>query len=350
MPGPYRLNRPRSRDTAPVLTQDVLAAAREVVYRSMAPTPQYKWPLLGQELAAIGGPSEVWVKHENATPTGAFKVRGGLVYLDRLARERAHVRGVVSATRGNHGQSLAFAGRRHGVPVVIVVPENNSPEKNAAMVGFGAELIVHGADFQEAREHSVELAAERGLEAVPSYHPDLVAGVATYAAELFDVAGALDALYVPIGMGSGVNACIAMRDLLGLPTEIIGVVSERAPATALSFAAGHVVSTETADTLIDGVACRVPDPDSIAITIAGASRIVQISDEAATDAMRRCFRTTHQLPCPSGAAALAGLVQERERWSGARVGVVMTSSNVDTDVAAAVLAGATPAPRASGRS
>ena len=328
-----------------LLDDATLAAAQQVVYRAMAPTPQYPWPLLGRELAEIGGPAEVWVKHENATPTGAFKVRGGLVYVDRLVRERPHVRGIVSATRGNHGQSLAFAGRSHGVPVVIVVPHHNSPEKNAAMVGFGAELVVHGTDFQEAREFSVGLAAERGYEAVPSYHPDLVAGVATYAKELFDAAGALDVLYVPIGMGSGVNACIAVRDLLGLPTEIVGVVSERAPATALSFAAGHVVSTATADTLIDGVACRQPDPDSIAATIAGASRIVQVSDEEATDAMRRCFRTTHQLPCPSGAAALAGLVRDRERWAGARAAVVMTSSNVDTDVAAAVLAGATPAPR-----
>ena len=318
-----------------------LAQAREIVYRSMPPTPQYAWPLLAEALGA-----EVWVKHENATPTGAFKVRGGLVYVDRLVRERRHVRGIVSATRGNHGQSLAFAGRQHGLPVVIVAPRTNSPEKNASMVGFGAELILHGDDFQESREHSAVVAAERGYEAVPSYHADLVAGVATYAAELFGTAGAVDAVFVPIGMGSGVNAVIAVRDLLGLPTEVIGVVSEEAPATALSFEAGHVVSTATANTLIDGVACRQPDPESIAATIAGASRIVRVSDRAATDAMRLCFRTTHQLPCPSGAAALAALMGEHERWAGKRVAVIMTSSNVDTDVAAEVLAGGTPAPRA----
>lgn len=321
------------------LDADTLDRARAVVYRSMAPTPQYAWPLLADALGA-----EVWVKHENATPTGAFKVRGGLVYVDRLVRERPQVRGIVSATRGNHGQSLAFAGRVHGVPVVIVVPRHNSPEKNAAMVGFGAELIVHGADFQEAREYSVELAAERGYEAVPPYHPDLVAGVATYAAELFAAAGDLDAVFVPVGMGSGVNAVIGVRDLLGLSTEVIGVVSERAPATALSFAARCVVSTSTADTLIDGVACRRPDPESLDGMLGGASRIVQISDEAATDAMRLCFRTTHQLPCPSGAAALAALTGESDRWAGTRVAVVMTSSNVDTGVAATVLAGGTPVP------
>lgn len=323
-----------------LLDHDALAHAQQVVYRSMAPTPQYAWPLLAEALGA-----EVWVKHENATPTGAFKVRGGLVYVDRLVRERPHVRGIVSATRGNHGQSLAFAGRQHGLPVVIVVPHHNSPEKNDAMRAFGAELIVHGADFQEAREFSVGLAEERGYEAVPSYHPDLVAGVATYAKELFDAAGALDAVFVPIGMGSGANAFVAVRDLLGLPTEIIGVVSEDAPATALSFEAGHVVSTETANTLIDGVACRVPDPEAMATMIGGLARVVRISDHAATDAMRLCFRSTHQLPCPSGAAALAALTAESDRWAGKRVGVTMTSSNVDTDVAAAVLAGGTPAPR-----
>jgi threonine dehydratase len=323
-----------------LLTQDALDHARAVVYRSMSPTPQYAWPLLSEAIGA-----EVWVKHENATPTGAFKVRGGLVYVDRLVRERPHVPGIVSATRGNHGQSLAFAGRRHGVPVVIVVPHHNSPEKNEAMRAFGAELVVHGVDFQEAREFSVGLADERGYEAVPSYHLDLVAGVATYAKELFDAAGPLDAVFVPIGLGSGVNAFVAVRDLLDLPTEIIGVVSERADATARSFEAGHVVATDTADTIIDGVACRVPDPQALDSILTGVSRIVRISDEAAAEAMRLCFRTTHQLPCPSGAAALAALTGEAERWRGARVAVTMTSSNVDTDVAAAVLAGRTPAPR-----
>ena len=208
-------------------------------------------------------------------------------------------------------------------------------------------MIVHGDDFQASREHAAVVAAERGYEAVPSYHPDLVAGVATYAMELFAAARTpRRASTSPIGMGSGASACIAVRDLLQLPTKIVGVVSDRLPATALSFAAGHVVATEPADTIIDGVACRQPDPDSIAATIAGASHIVQVSDQQAAEAMRLCFRTSHQLPCPSGAAALAGLMSECGRWAGGRVGVVMTSSNVDTDVAAAVLAGGTPEPRA----
>jgi threonine dehydratase len=321
-----------------LLTTDDLEAAGAVVYRSMQPTPQYAWPLLAEAAGA-----EVWVKHENATPTGAFKVRGGLVYIDRLVRERPEVNGVVSATRGNHGQSLAFAGRMHDVPVVIVVPHGNSPEKNAAMVGFGAEVIVHGRDFQEAREHAADVASARGFELVPPFHRDLVTGVATYAKELFDAAGALDTVFVPVGMGSGINALVAVRDLLALHTEIIGVVSEHAPAAALSFEAGHVVTTETADTLIDGVACREPDQAALDGMLHGASRFVRVSDEAAFAAMRLCFRTTHQLPCPSGAAALAALMDERDRWRGHRVAVVMTSSNVDTDVAARVLAGTSPA-------
>lgn len=324
------------------ITRESLEHARSVVARSMVPTPQYAWPLLRHELRDRGGDVEVWVKHEHATPTGAFKVRGGLVYVDRLVRERPAVNGLVSATRGNHGQSLAFAGREHDVPVVIVVPTNNSREKNAAMVGFGAELIVHGDDFQASREFSVDLAAERGYEAVPPFHPDLVVGVATYAAELFDAAGELDAVFVPVGMGSGINALIGVRDLLGLRTEIIGVLSERAPATALSFEAHRIVPTETADTMIDGVACRVPDESAMAGMWAGASRFVLVSDEQAAEAMRVMFRTTHQLPCMSGAASLAALLTEPERWSGKRVGVVMTSSNVDTDVAAVALAGGTP--------
>jgi threonine dehydratase len=319
------------------ITAEQLAAAQSVVYRSMQPTPQYAWSLLAAEFGA-----EVWVKHENCTPTGAFKVRGGLVFVDRLAKERPHVSGLISATRGNHGQSLAFAGRAHGVPVTIVVPEGNSPDKNKAMVGFGAEVIVHGADFQEAREYSVQLGEERGLEAVPPFHPDLVTGVATYAKEFFDAAGELDVVFVPVGMGSGINAVMAVRTMLGLKTEVVGVLSEHAPSYALSVAAGKVVTTESARTIADGVACRQPDPDSLQGMIEGDARFVQVTEPAIADAMRLMFRTTHHLPCPSGALPLAGLMSERERWVGKRVGLVMTSSNVDTDVAAVALSGGTP--------
>jgi threonine dehydratase len=315
------------------------AAAAAVVAKHMAPTPQFAWPLLGAELGA-----EVWVKHENCTPTGAFKVRGGLVYMDRLARERPEVRGVVSATRGNHGQSLAYAGKAAGVAVTIVVPHGNSPDKNAAMRGFGAELIEHGDDFQAAREFSVELAAERGLEAVPSFHRDLCCGVSTYARELFTAAGELDAVYVPVGMGSGVCGLITVRDLLGLRTEIVGVVAANAPATALSFAAGAPVSTDTVSTFIDGVATRVPDPTAIEIILAGAARIVQISDDDCAEAVRLTMRSTHHLAEPAGAAALAGLLAERDAMAGKRVGVILTGGNMDAPILAEILAGRTPAP------
>ena len=321
------------------LTREDLDAATAVVRRHFPATPQFAWPLLGREVGA-----QVWVKHENQTPTGAFKVRGGLVYTDRVVRERPQVRGLVSATRGNHGQSLAYAGRAAGLRVVIVVPEGNSPDKNAAMEGFGAELIVHGRDFQESREHAMGLGEDLGLEAVPPFHPDLVAGVATYAQELFDAAGALDTVYVPVGMGSGICALIATRDLLGLTTQIVGVVSDRAPATALSFAAGEVVDTDTAATFVDGVACRSPIPEAVAQIVGGATRIVRVSDDAVAEAMRVMLRTTHQLPEPSGAIALAGLLSEPDQVAGRRVATVLTGGNCDAEILTTVLEGRTPAP------
>jgi threonine dehydratase len=324
-------------------TLDEFTQAAEVVSRHMTPTPQFVWPLLGAELGA-----EVWLKHENCTPTGAFKVRGGLVYVDRMVRERPDVRGIVSATRGNHGQSLAFAGRAAGVPVTIVAPFGNSPDKNAAMRAFGAELIEHGVDFQAAREHSVVLAEQRGLEAVPSFHRDLCMGVATYAHELFTAAGPLDIVYVPVGMGSGICGLMTIRDLLGLDTEIVGVVAEGAPATALSFAAGEPVSTETAVTLIDGVATRVPDPVAIDLIVRGAARVVQISDDQCADAVRLIMRCTHHLVEPSGAAALAGLIADQrdgpDRVAGRRLGAILSGGNIDAPVLSEILAGRTPAP------
>jgi len=320
-----------------LFSSEELAWATEHVGRSVAPTAQYLWPLLADNVGA-----EVWVKHENHTPTGAFKVRGGLIYLERLRTRRPHVEGIVSATRGNHGQSLAFAGRAAGIGVSIVVPEGNSPDKNAAMTGFGAEVIVHGRDFQQAREHAAVLGAERGLEVVPSYHPDLVLGVATYARELFSATGDLDAVYVPVGMGSGISAFIGVRDLLGLGTEVIGVVAEHAPATALSVAAGRVVTTEKAETFVDGVACRVPDADAISIICGGASRVLTVSEDAAAEAMRIMFACTHNVAEPAGALALAGLLQERSQAKAKRVAVVQTGGNVDADMLAQVLSGSTP--------
>ncbi len=320
-------------------TAEQLDAAVEVVGRRVPPTPQYVWPLLCESVGA-----EVWVKHENHTPTGAFKVRGGLVYADRLAHERPGVTGIVSATRGNHGQSLAFAGRAAGVDVTIVVPERNSPDKNRAMRGFGARVVEAGHDFQAAREHAVDLAGSLGAEVVPSFHPDLVLGVATYAHELFRAAGALDVVYVPVGMGSGICGLIGVRDLLGLSTEIVGVVAAAAPATARSFAAGSVVSTPAADTFVDGVACRVPDARAVAAICAGAARIVAVEEDAAAEAVRVMLATTHNVAEPAGALALAGMLAERSGVAGRRVGIIHTGGNIDAPVLSIILAGRTPGP------
>jgi threonine dehydratase len=322
---------------------DDLTAAETLVGAFFPPTPQYIWPLLGEVVSDGQEPVEVWVKHENHTPTGAFKVRGGLVYLDRLRRERPRVTGIVSATRGNHGQSLAFAGRAFDVPVAILVPRGNSREKNAAMEGFGAELIEHGRDFQEAREHATVVAGQRGFEVVPSFHRDLACGVGTYGLELFRAAGSLDAVYVPVGMGSGLASLLTVRDLLGIECEIVGVVSERAPSTALSVGAGHVVGTEAADTFADGVACREPDAEAITIMRAGGARIVTVSEDAIAEAMRTLHRTTHNTAEPAGAVALAGLMSERAQRAGQRVAVVLTGGNVDMPMLADVLGGLTPA-------
>ena len=317
-------------------TLDELAYATALVGRWVPPTPQYAWPLLG---AAIG--TEVWVKHENHTPTGAFKVRGGLVYADRLRSRRPDVPGIVSATRGNHGQSVAFAGRARDVPVTIVVPFGNSPDKNAAMRGFGAEVIEHGHDYQASREYAVSLGLERGLETVPPFHDDLVLGVATYARELF-AAAPFDAVYVGVGMGTGISGLIRVRDLLGLSTEIVGVVSALAPATALSFTAGSVVTTETANTFVDGVACRVPDAAAISAMVAGAARVVQVSEDATAAAVRMLLATTHNIAEPAGAIALAGLVTERSAMQGRRVAVIQSGGNIDSAMLAEILAGRTP--------
>jgi len=306
--------------------------AAAIVRRHFPGTPQYCWPLLSEAVGA-----EVWVKHEDATPVGAFKVRGGLVFMNRH-RDLAGS-GIISATKGNHGQSLAFAGRAYGVPVTIVVPEGNSPDRTAVITALGADLIVGGRDFQAAAERASAEAEQRGLDFVPSFHPDLVAGVATYALELFAGAPPLDAVYVPIGLGSGICGLIGVRDLLGLPTEIIGVVADGAPTYALSVAAGRVVATPNADTFVDGVACRQPDPVALDIIRAGAARVIRVPDEATADAMRLCYRTTHHLPEPAGAIALAGLCVEAELQAGRRVGVILTGANMDTTTAIDVLAG-----------
>ncbi|OGA57691.1 MAG: hypothetical protein A3G81_04240 [Betaproteobacteria bacterium RIFCSPLOWO2_12_FULL_65_14] len=312
-------------------------AVLPVVRAAVPPTPQFAWPLLKARIGA-----EVFVKHENHTPTGSFKVRGGLVYVDRLKRERPHIRGIVSATRGNHGQSLAFAGSRAGVAVTIVVPMGNSTEKNAAMRALGAELIEHGRDFDEARRRALELASARGLEYAPSFHPDLVAGVATYAYELFMALSDLDTVYVPIGLGSGICGVIAVRDALGLSTRVVGVVSDRANAYRRSVDAGRVVQTDSALTFADGMAVRVPDPEALEAIRRGAEHIVEVSDDEVAEAIRILFSDTHATAEGAGAAPLAALIKERARQQCRRVAVIVTGQNIDRPWMQTVLAGGTP--------
>jgi threonine dehydratase len=304
-----------------------LDQAHQTVRAAMLPTPTHAWPLLAERLQA-----EVFVKHENHTPIGAFKVRGGLVYVDRAKRERPRATGLISATRGNHGQSLAFAGRRHGLPVTILVPHGNSVEKNRAMRAFGAELVEHGDDFQAAAEEAARLARARGLEMVPSFHRDLVLGVATYALEFLTATPDLDTLYVPIGQGSGICGCIMARDLLGLKTEIVGVQSTEAPSYALSLKAGHVVRTNSADTLADGMATRVPDEEAFALIRKGAARIVEVTDDEIAAAVRIYWTDTHNLAEGAGAAPLAAALKEKARHRGKRVGLILSGGNIDFDL------------------
>ncbi len=326
---------------------DELRAAAEIVHAHMPPTPQIAWPLLKRRLGM-----EVVVKHENHTPTGAFKVRGGFVYMQAYAEaERARLegantpRGVVSATRGNHGQSIALAGLAFGIPVTIVVPHGNSREKNAAMRAFGAELIEAGEDFDAARAVAIRTAEERGLAMVPSFHMNLVRGVASYALELFDARPDLDAVYVPIGLGSGICGVIAARDALGLKTEVIAVVSEIADAAARSIEAGRIVEGHSARTFADGMATRIPHPDAFAIYAKGAARVVRVSDDEVAEAIRIYHEDTHNMAEGAGAAPLAALIKEKDRQQGKACGVILCGGNIDRDWAATVLSGGTPEPR-----
>jgi threonine dehydratase len=311
---------------------DALEAAAALIYQSMPPTPQYRWPLLE---ARVG--TTVWVKHENHTPTGAFKVRGGLVYLEELCRTGAKPDGVISATRGNHGQSVGFAARRYGIPAAVVVPFGNSVEKNAAMRSLGVEVIEQGHDFQAAAEVADRIAIDRGWHRFPSFHPLLVRGVGTYAVELFRAVPELDTVYVPVGMGSGLCGVIAARDALGLRTRVVAVVSDRAPAFALSYEQGRIVSHDVTTRIADGMACRTPVEAALAIARHGAERVVQVSDDEVESAMRALFADTHNTAEGGSAAALAALLQEKERMRGRKVAVVLSGGNVDSNLFAAVL-------------
>lgn len=313
-----------------------LDAAAAIVYRAMPPTPQYCWPLLDKALGA-----EAWVKHENHTPLGAFKVRGGLVYMDALTRREPQLRGVLAATRGNHGQSVAFAARRHGLAAKIFVPFGNSIEKNAAMRSLGAELIEYGADFQETREHAIEVSAAEGLHMVPSWHPDLVAGVASGWLELLRAQPDLDVVFVPIGQGSGICGAIAARQALGLKTKIIGVVSSQAPAYQLSFRAGRSIAAPVTTLIADGLACRQPDEASLGAILAFADDVVAVSDDEVAQAMRLYYVATHNLAEGAGAGALAAALQLRgsARVLGRKIGLPLTGGNVDAARFAGILQG-----------
>lgn len=306
------------------LSLEELEQSAELVYRHMVPTPQYAWPLLAERTGA-----EVWVKHENHTPIGAFKVRGGLNYMQRLKEAQPDVSGVITATRGNHGQSIGFAARVTGMEATILVPFGNNPEKNKAMRALGVELIEHGDDFQESAEHALFLAQSKGLHMLPAFHPWLVGGVATYGLEFFRAVPDLDAVIVAIGMGSGICSLIQARNALSLKTKIYGVVSENAPAYCLSFREGKVINTNSADTLADGVACRSPNELAVQTIVDGAADIFTVSEDEILSAMAHYFTDTHNVAEGAGAVPLAALLQHKSDFAGKKIGLVLSGGNAD---------------------
>ncbi|SCK21561.1 threonine dehydratase [Variovorax sp. HW608] len=316
-------------------TPEEVESARAIVRATVPPTPQYAWPLLRERLGIT-----VWVKHENHTPAGAFKVRGGLTYFDALVRNEPNVAGVISATRGNHGQSVGWAARRYGIPATIVVPHGNSVEKNAAMRALGVTLLEHGDEFQSAREHAIALAAERGLHMVPSYHRELVRGVMTYWLEFFESfapGDEPDVVYVPIGLGSGFCAAAAARAFTSAHSKLIGVVSAHATSFLDSYRAGRVIAAPVSTRLADGMACRIAEDEALQVILREAEDIVAVSDDEVAEAMRVLFADTHNVAEGAGAAALAAAMQQRERLQGRSAGVALTGGNVDSDVFARVL-------------
>lgn len=311
---------------------DEIKQAQQLVYSIMPPTPQFVWPLLSNRLGA-----EVWVKHENHTPIGAFKARTAIVYAAELFKNGNRVKGLMAATRGNHGQSVALAAQRFKVPCTVVVPYGNSKSKNAAMQAQGANLIEYGNDFQEAREYSFKLAAEQGMHIVPAYHYNIVKGVATYWLEFFSAVSNLDVVYVPIGQGSGISSAVAIRNGFGLKTKIVGVVSEGAPAYALSFEAGKKIDAAVTTQIADGMACRVPDDEPLEIMLQNVDHVLRVSDDEVRQAMKIYFTDTHNVVEGAGAAALAAALKEKSSLMGKRVGLVASGGNVDHETFAKVL-------------
>lgn len=312
-----------------LLSLSEIENAAALIAPYVAPTPQYQWPLLSDRCN-----SEVWVKHENTTPIGSFKIRGGITYMADLDTDH-----VVCATRGNHGQSVAYAARIFGMRATVVVPKNNSTAKNASMRAFGATLIEYGRDFTEAHEYAHQIADEQNLHFVPSFHHKLVEGVATCGLELFKRAPHLDEIYVPVGLGSEICAIIAAREALGLKTEIIGVVADKAPAYALSFEKGQVVSTDSADTIADGIAVRVPDAEALAIMTQHVSRFIRVTEREIADAMCIYFTDTHHVVEGAGASSLAALIKDKSRSNSRCAGVIASGGNVNQDLYCNILNG-----------
>ena len=324
----------------PLFSKDELQEAMQLVHAQMPPTPQYVWPQISEKAGA-----PVWVKHENHTPTGAFKIRGGVTFMDWLKRTHPSVRGIITATRGNHGQSQVRAAAVAGLKAKIVVPHGNSVEKNAAMRAFGGEVVEFGTDFDQARVEAMRLAEVENLFMVPPYHKELVRGVATYALELFTAVPHLDTVYVPIGCGSGICGLITVRDVLGLKAKIVGVVSTAAQTAKLSVEAGRLIATNSAETFADGMAVRVPVQDAFDIYSAGVDHIVAVNDDQVADAMRIYFHDTHNVAEGAGAAPLAALLQERNVERGRRgkeLAVILSGGNVDASIFVTVLKGETP--------
>ena len=311
--------------------QDIQKAA-QIIYQSMPPTPQYCWPMLCEKLG-----TEIWLKHENHTPVGAFKIRGGLVYFENLRKSGEAIRGVICATRGNHGQSIGFAAQKYGIPATVVVPKGNSTDKNTAMKAMGVELIEHGEDFQESLEFAQKLADDLNLHMVPSFHPLLVTGVATYSYELFHAVQDLDTVYVPIGLGSGICGMIAVRDAMELKTQIVGVVSSHANAYAQSFQSQQLIQSPATTALADGMACRTPNPQALEIIRKGVDHIVEVTDQEVTNAMRLLFSCTHNAVEGAGAASFAAALQEKEQNSGKKIAAILTGGNADKKVFARIL-------------
>ncbi|RYM12630.1 threonine dehydratase [Sphingobium cupriresistens] len=314
-----------------------LRAAADMVHAQVPPTPQYAWPLLGQRAGC-----DLWVKHENHTPTGAFKARGAITYIDWLRRTHPEVKGIITATRGNHGQAQVRAATAAGIAATIVVPHGNALEKNAAMRAFGATLIEHGHDFDSAKAEAIRLSAQQGLFMVPAYHDELVRGVASYGLELFDAVPDLDTVYVPVGCGSGLCGTIAARDALGLKTKVVGVVSAHVDAAKRSFEAGRLVSSPTAYTFADGVAVCTPVQAALDYFGPRADRFVGVTDDEVAQAIRIYWQDTHNLAEGAGAVALAALLQEKDRMRGKKVAVILSGGNGDMSQMAEILGGATP--------